>query len=127
VAGGAPGCEPASARRYSLSAMGQPVTVIEKPSSRAGVVRYELNRSITGMGHERYVEGQQVHGETPAAELARRLFARGGVAAVHVNSSVVTVTFSGFTTAGVKELIEELFAYYRPGVPVPSEADFADT
>lgn len=106
--------------------MGQPVTVIEKPSSRAGIVRYEINRSLTGMGHERYTEGQEILADTPAAELARRLFERGGVAAVHVNSSVITVTFSGSHTEGVKELVEELFAYYRPGVPVPSEADFAD-
>ena len=34
--------------------MGQPVTVIEKPSSHPGVVRYETNRALTGMGHEVY-------------------------------------------------------------------------
>ena len=32
--------------------MGQPVTVIEKPSSRAGIVRFETNRVLTGMGHD---------------------------------------------------------------------------
>ncbi len=104
--------------------MGQPVTVIEKPSSRAGVVRYEINRSITGMGHERYVKGQEVIGERPADELARRLFERGGVDALHVNSNVITIDLDGFETAGIAELITELFTFYRPGVPVPTEADF---
>lgn len=104
--------------------MGQPVTVIEKPSSRAGVVRYEINRSITGMGHERYVKGQEVLGERPADELARRLFERGGVDAMHVNSNVITIDLDGFETDGIAELITELFTFYRPGVPVPTEADF---
>ncbi len=104
--------------------MGQPVTVIEKPSSRAGVVRYEINRSITGMGHERYVKGEEVIGERPADELARRLFERGGVDALHVNSNVITVDLDGSGTEGIAELISELFTYYRPGVPVPTEADF---
>ncbi len=105
--------------------MGQPVTVLEKPSSRAGVVRYEINRSITGMGHERYVKGEEVVGDRPADELARRLFARGGVDALHVNSNVITIDLDGFETDGIAELITELFTYYRPGVPVPTEADFA--
>ena len=105
--------------------MGQPVTVIEKPSSRAGVVRYEINRSITGMGHERYVSGTEVTGDRPADELARRLFDRGGVNAVHVNSNVITLDLDGSGTEGITELITELFTFYRPGVPVPTEADFA--
>ncbi len=105
--------------------MGQPVTVLEKPSSRAGVVRYEINRSITGMGHERYVKGEEVVGDRPADELARRLFARGGVDALHMNSNVITIDLDGFETDGIAELITELFTYYRPGVPVPTEADFA--
>ncbi len=105
--------------------MGQPVTVIEKPSSRAGVVRYEINRSITGMGHERYVKGQEVQGDRPADELARRLFARGGVDALHINSNVITIDLDGGETDGIAELITELFTFYRPGVPIPTEADFA--
>ena len=34
--------------------MGQPVAVVEKPSSIPGMVRFEANRSLTGMGHERF-------------------------------------------------------------------------
>ena len=37
----------------SSLAMGQPITVVEKRGP-AGVVRFELNRSLTGMGHERF-------------------------------------------------------------------------
>jgi hypothetical protein len=105
--------------------MGQPVTVIEKPSSRPGVVRFELNRTLTGTGHERYRHDVPVEGERPPDELARRLFARGGIDAVHVNSNVVTVDLArGADTHGIRGIIEDLYTYYRPGVPVPSPEDF---
>lgn len=101
--------------------MGQPITVVEKPSSRAGLVRFEINRSITGMGHERYLAGQDIIGTRPPDELARRLFARGGIDAVHVNSNVITLELTeGGDATGIGELIEELFLYYREGVEVPS-------
>lgn len=103
--------------------MGQPVTVIEKPSSRAGVVRYEINRSISGMGHERYDVDDEVVGDRPPDELARRLFTRGGIRAVHINSSVITVELDTGDTAGISELISELFTYYVPGVEVPSDEE----
>ena len=101
--------------------MGQPVTVIEKPSSRAGVVRYETNRVLTGMGHERYTRGDQAVGERPADELARRLFQRGGIAAVHINGSVITVELDKSDQSGIKEIIEGLYTYYLPGVEPPSD------
>ena len=101
--------------------MGQPVTVIEKPSSRAGVVRFETNRVLTGMGHERYTDAEQAVGERPAAVLARRLFERGGVAAVHVNGSVVTIELEQSDASGIKEIIEGLYTYYLPGVEPPSD------
>ena len=43
--------------------MGQPVTVIQKSSSKPGVQRYEINRSITGMDHERYEASDEILGE----------------------------------------------------------------
>ena len=70
--------------------MGQPITVVTKPSSRAGVVRYETNRALTGMGHERFQPDDEILGDTPADELARRLFANGGIANLHVNGNVIT-------------------------------------
>ena len=100
--------------------MGQPITVVEKPSSNPGVVRFEINRSITGMGHERYGSAEDAITDRPPDELARRLFARGGIDRVHINSNVITLDLhKGASTDGIGELIEELFIYYGPGVEVP--------
>jgi sirohydrochlorin ferrochelatase len=99
--------------------MGQPVTVIEKPSSHPGVVRYETNRALTGMGHEVFRSLDDVTGDAPADRIARVLFEHGGVEAVHVNANVITVHFERADgQAGVKALIEDLYTYYRPGVEV---------
>jgi len=100
--------------------MGQPVAVIEKPSSRPGVVRFEANRSLTGMGNERFTAGEQAIGPRPAAELARRFFATGRVDAVHVYSNVVTVDLKkGFTSDGLAEIFEHLYIYWVPGREPP--------
>ena len=105
--------------------MGQPITVVEKPSASGGVVRFEINRSITGMGHERYNAGDDIIGVRPPDELARRLFDHGGIESVHVNSNVITLDLAkGAGTEGIRELIEELFLYYREGVEVPSIESF---
>jgi hypothetical protein len=101
--------------------MGQPVTVIEKPSSHVGVVRFETNRVLTGMGHERYTSTDQAVGERPADVLARRLFERGGIAAIHVNGSVITIELEKSDAKGIKEIIEGLYTYYLPGVEPPSD------
>lgn len=101
--------------------MGQPVTVIESQSPATGVVRYELNRVLTGTGHERYAPGDVIVGDRPPDVLARRLLERGGIDGVHINGSVVTVDpTKGHPTEGIKEIIEDLYTYYRPGVEVPA-------
>jgi hypothetical protein len=106
--------------------MGQPVSVIEKPSNQGGVVRFEINRVLTGMGHERYLAGDAVEGDRPPDELARRLFERGGIDGVHINSNVITVHLArGSGSEGIAAIIEDLYTHYRPGVPVPSPEDFA--
>jgi len=100
--------------------MGQPITVLQKPSTRPGIVRFELNRSLTGMGHERYVAGGDISGQRPPDEMARRLFAHGGVEAVHVYSNEVTVELaSGADSSGLLGVLEELFIHYTEGV-IPS-------
>ncbi len=97
--------------------MGQPVTVVQKPSLKPGVVRFEINRSLTGMGHERYRSAADATGDRPPEVLARHLFEHGGVAAVHVYSNVITVELAeGGVTEGLQQLIEELFIHYREGV-----------
>ena len=103
--------------------MGQPVSVVEKPSSRPGVVRFEVNRPLTGMGHERYFATVPVEGNRPPDELARRLFARGGIDAIHMNGSVITVDMAkGASTAGLTEIIRDLFIYYREDGSRPETA-----
>ena len=97
--------------------MGQPISVVQKPSTKPGVVRFEINRSLTGMGHERYRSADDATGDRPPDALARRLLEHGGVAAVHVFSNVITVELAeGGTDEGMLELIEELFIHYREGV-----------
>jgi hypothetical protein len=99
--------------------MGQPVTVIEKPSARPGIVRYETNRVLSGMGHEYFRSADDAQGDTPADRVARRLFERGGIEAVHVNGNIVTVHLAdGSPPTGIKDLIEDLYTYYREGVEV---------
>jgi hypothetical protein len=95
--------------------VGQPVSVIEKPTRLAGVIRYETNRVLSGTGHDVYLVDQPILRDRPTDELARRLFARGGIESVHVNGNVVTVRLSDPGTEGIREIIEDLYLYYRPG------------
>jgi hypothetical protein len=104
--------------------MGQPITVEEKPSASPGVVRFELNRSLTGMGHERYRSRDDATGDRIVDELVRRLFDTGRVGAVHVYSNVVTVDLlKGMDSAGLAGIIHDLFIYYTPGVVPPSDEE----
>ena len=97
--------------------MGQLITVTEKPSARHGIVRFETNRAVTGMAHERYHSLDETVGDRPPDRIARALFEHGGVAAVHVHGNIVTVELaSGGSTAGMAPLIEDLFIHYKPGV-----------
>ena len=99
--------------------MGQLITVARKPSIRPDVVIFELNRSLTGMGHERYRSAEEIVRHRPVDELARRLFEAGGVEGVHVYSNMVTVDLAaGASAEGFDDIIRELFTYYREGVEV---------
>lgn len=99
--------------------MGQPITVVEKHARRPGILRFEINRPLSGMGHERYVAGQPIDDVRPVDELARRLFAHGGVDAVHIYGSMITVDLAkGSDGAGLLDVIRDLFLYYRePSAP----------
>jgi len=93
--------------------MGQIVNVVERPSSRPGIVRFETNRVLSGTGHERFVAGQLIEGDRPVDELARRLFARGGILAVHINGGVVTVDLDkGYGPDGLADVIRGLYTFY---------------
>ncbi|MDJ0771414.1 MAG: hypothetical protein QNJ12_21690 [Ilumatobacter sp.] len=104
--------------------MGQLVGVVEKPSSTPGVVRFELNRSLSGMGHERFASMLDADGDTPSAALARQLFASGRVAAVHVYGNIVTVDLEkGYDSEGLADIVVEMYRYWKPGVEPPSFED----
>jgi hypothetical protein len=112
--------------------MGQPITVVEKPSSvDPAILRLETNRPLSGMGHERYHEPPGELRQRPVDEVARRLFAAGGVERVHINGSVITLTLGGgHTGAGLADVVRELFLHYgetpTDTVAVPlDEADAA--
>ncbi len=99
--------------------MGQLIRVTQRPGTRPGRVVFDLNRSLTGMGHERYSSAADAVGNRPCDVLARRLFEEPGVRAVHIYSNVVTVELdAGAPTDELAQIITDLFTYYRPGVEV---------
>lgn len=101
--------------------MGQSIVVTEKPSSNRGVVRFETNRALTGMGHERYVSGEEVWGNRPPDELARRLLVLENVAGVQINANMVTVDLQkGFDSTGIVEVIENLYRFYPDAEDAPA-------
>jgi hypothetical protein len=104
--------------------MGQPITVVETPSSsNPAILRLETNRPLSGMGHERYVGPPSDLLDRPVDELARRLFAAGGVVGVHINGSVVTITLGGGQRGdGLADVVRELFLHYTD---TPTEARVA--
>ncbi len=104
--------------------MGQMVAVTEKQSSTRGVVRFEINRSLSGMGHEHFESVADAWGNTPSDELARRMFATGQVGAVHVYSNIITVDLEkGHDSGGLADVVRDLYQYWKPGVEPPSFED----
>ncbi len=101
--------------------MGEPVTVIEKASGRHGYVRFETNRSFTGMGHESYQRGDTIYGDRPPDVVAEALLATDKVDEVHVYAQTITVKLRGSEDAsGLAEILEDIYIHYRPGVEVPT-------
>jgi hypothetical protein len=104
--------------------MGQLVAVVEKPTTVPGVVRFEANRSLTGMGHERFTSPLDAIGPRPSAELARRLFDTGRVAGVHVYGNIITVDVAkGYDASGLYEIVRDLYQYWKPGMEPPAFED----
>lgn len=107
--------------------MGQPIVVTEKPSAtNRGVVRFETSRILTGMGHERYLAGDEIFGERPPDELARRLLALESVAGVHVHGNMITVDLNrGYEADGVRAVIEDLYVFYPDNLVNPPDGEAA--
>ncbi|MGK2957048.1 MAG: hypothetical protein ACSLFB_01310 [Acidimicrobiales bacterium] len=114
--------------QYAASYMGQPITVVEKPAARPGVVRFETNRNLTGMGHESYASAEDAQGNRLCDEVARRIFERGGVDNIHIYANVVTVDLSkGIGSEGLSDLLNDLFVHYQPGVLPPTDEELGIT
>jgi hypothetical protein len=101
--------------------MGQQVAVVEKPSPRPGVLRFETNRSLTGMGHERFTSVLDAIGPRPAAVIARQLLATGKVDAVYIYGNIVSVDISkGRNGDGLSDLVRNMYQYWKPGMEMPT-------
>ncbi|MFN2503045.1 MAG: hypothetical protein ABR540_02230 [Acidimicrobiales bacterium] len=89
---------------------------------------FDLNRSLTGMGHERYHSLEDAVGNRPCDVLARRLLEQPGVEDVHIYSNVVTVELApGASSDGLIDIVIDLFMYYREGVKVAEPGAVAGT
>ncbi len=103
--------------------MGQPVTFLRTSSPRPGLVRFELNRTLTGMGHERYLANREILGDRPSDELARRMLATGKLSSIHMHGSVITAEVVAGDDSGLGEVIASLYTYYVRGVEIPSDEE----
>jgi hypothetical protein len=101
--------------------MGQQVAVEEKASPRPGLLRLETNRSITGMGHERFTSMLDAVGPRPAAALARQLLSTGKVDSVHMYGNIISVDISkGFNGDGLADVVRNMYQYWKPGMELPT-------
>jgi Scaffold protein Nfu/NifU N terminal len=101
--------------------MGQQVAVTEKPSPRPGVMRFETNRSLTGMGHERFTSMADAIGPRPAAALARQLLSTGKVESVYMYGNIISVDVSkGSDADGLGDVVRNMYQYWKPGVEIPT-------
>ena len=101
--------------------MGQQVSVVEKPSPRPGVLRFETNRSLTGMGHERFTSVLDAVGPRPAAALARQLLSTGKVDSVYIYGNIISVGISeGSTAEGLGDVVRNMYQYWKPGMEMPT-------
>ena len=97
--------------------MGQQVSVVERPSTRPGMIRFELNRSLTGMGHEHFASVSDAVGPRPAAALARQLLATGQVDSVYMYGNIVTIDVAkGYTADGLGDVVRNMYQYWKPGM-----------
>ncbi len=109
--------------------MGQPVTFLRSSSPRPGIVRFELNRSVTGMGHEYYNTADDILGDRGVDDLARRLLETNKITSLHIYGSMVTAHLTSSDTTldelniAFNDAIGGLYTYYVEGVEVPSDEE----
>ncbi len=101
--------------------MGQLVAVEQKAGGVSTIVRFETNRSLTGMGHERFTSAAEAKGPRPAAVIARRFFEAGHVSWVHVYGNIITASLeAGASQSGLNEIVRDLYQYWKPGMVPPT-------
>jgi hypothetical protein len=84
-------------------------------------MRFETNRSLTGMGHERFTSMADAIGPRPAAALARQLLSTGKVDSVYIYGNIVTVDVSkGYSADGLGDVVRNMYQYWKPGVEIPT-------
>ena len=77
--------------------MGQPINVVFTPSSKQGIYRFEVNRCLTGMDHERFRNDDEIIG---ASEIS---------------------------TDELIRTISDLHLFYTDGVEVPSDDEIVNS
>ena len=95
--------------------MGQLIEVQVREGSRPEVRIFDLDRSLTGMGIERYPAPDAATGSRPPDVLARRLFALGATSATVYSSAVVVEAPAERWPEiqdGIAHAIAHLFEYY---------------
>jgi hypothetical protein len=101
--------------------MGQQVAVTERPSPRPGVLRFETNRSLTGMGHEHFTSMSDAVGPRPAAALARQLLSTGKVDSVYIYGNIISVDITkGSSADGLGDVVRNMYQYWKPGMDMPT-------
>ena len=108
--------------------MGQPINVVFTRSSKPEIYRFEVNRCLTGMDHERFQVDDEIIGDIPSDDLAMRLFSLEGVAGIHLNSNMITVKSDG-SELSIEELIEtisDLHIFYNDGIEVANDDEKVD-
>ena len=96
--------------------MGEPVAVLEKNTNKDGFVRFETNRSFTGMGHETFEKNKSILGDRPVDNLAKALFETGKPDQIHIYAQMLTIKLSaGQNSEGLKKTIEDFFLFYNKG------------
>ena len=101
--------------------MGQQVAVTERPSPRPGVLRFETNRSLTGMGHEHFTSISEAVGPRPAAALARQLLSTGKVDSVYIYGNIISVDITkGSNSDGLGDVVRNMYQYWKPGMEMPT-------
>ena len=101
--------------------MGQLVAVEQKAGGASTIVRFETNRSLTGMGHERFTSAAEAKGPRPAAVIARRFFEAGHVSWIHVYGNCITASLeAGASQASLNEIVRDLYQYWKPGMVPPT-------